>query len=348
MKSLLLSLALLSVSIHASEEAQIRNLENRVSALEQRKNGGGVILPSAGANLDDDVGISFDAELLIWKAHQTGMNFAQGVDVNFTTNQGPFLKPNFCFDPGVRLAAGIRPTHDDWQIDGIWTHFYTKAKKSYDNNQEAVTPLFETATSDSRSNAVSSVWRVNLNMIDLELSRACFLSKWMSLKPFIGVRNAWLHQKYNVSAALASSTLAESQMKSNLWGIGPIAGFDIKFGFGEGFYFFNNTSGSLLWGFFKNSQATVSQIGSSYTRYPRSMDVHTSTYNVDMSLGLGWDKRFDDNHYRISIRAAWEHHIFFNTNYFQSNARINTFEALDSVNGNFTTEGFTLAFRFDF
>lgn len=348
MKSLLLTLSLISLSLHASEEAQIRNLENRVSALEQRKSAGGVILPSAGANLDDDVGISLDAELLIWKAHQTGMNFAQGVVDNFVTSKSPYLKPNFCFDPGVRLAVGIRPTHDDWQIDGIWTHFYTKAKRSYDNAQTGLVALFETAPSLARANALSSVWRVNLNMIDVELSRACFMSKWMSIKPFIGVRNAWLYQKYNVSAALANALIAESQMKSKLWGIGPIAGFDIKFGFGEGFYFFNNTSGSLLWGFFKNSQASVAQSGSTYTRYPRSLDVHTSTYNVDMSLGLGWDKRFDDNHYRISIRAAWEHHIFFNTNYFQSNASLNTFEALDSVNGNFTTEGFTLAFRFDF
>lgn len=347
MKSILLSLSLISLSLHASEEAQIRNLENRVSALEQRKNGGGVILPSAGANLDDDVGLCFDAELLIWKAHQTGMNFAQGL-VSTTTNKSPFLKPNFSFDPGVRLQIGLRPNHDDWQIDAIWTHFYTKAKRSYENNQEGLLPLFETAPSIQASNALSSVWRVNLNMIDLELSRACFMSKWMSLKPFIGIRNAWLYQKYNVSAALAASTLAESQMRSNLWGIGPIAGFDIKFGMGEGFYFFNNTSGSLLWGLFKNSQASVAQTSSTTTRYPRSMDVHTSTFNLDMSLGLGWDKRFDDNHYRLSIRAAWEHHIFFNTNFFQSNASQANFVAFDSVNGNFTTEGFTLAFRFDF
>ncbi len=74
MKSLLFSLSLIAYSIHAADDAQVRNLENRVAALEQRKNGGGVILPSAGANLDDDVGLSLDGELLIWKAHQTGMN----------------------------------------------------------------------------------------------------------------------------------------------------------------------------------------------------------------------------------------------------------------------------------
>jgi Legionella pneumophila major outer membrane protein precursor len=343
MKSLVLSLSLIALSAHASDDAHIRNLENRVSALEQRKGSGGVILPSAGANLENDVGICFDAELLIWKAHQTGMNFAQNTVTGDTTSTNPYLKPNFRFDPGVRVQVGLRPTHDDWEIDAVWTHFYTKAKRNYENTQTELKPLFETSLGFLSSGSIYAVWRANLNLIDLELSRASYMSKWMSVKPYISIRNAWLHQKYNVTS-VPSSVVYESQMRSNLWCIGPRAGFELKFGMGEGVYFFNNTSGSLLWGFFKNSQATVD--GS--TTIPRNIDIHTSTYNVDMSLGLGWDKRFDDNQYRISIRGAWEHHIFFDTNFFQSNGFVDTYEAFDTPNGNFTTEGFTLAFRFDF
>lgn len=342
MKPLLFSLSLLAITLHA-DDARVRNLENRVSALEQRKNVGGVILPSAGANIDDDVGVSFDAELLIWKAHQTGMNFASGDLTNTMTN--PFLKPNFRFDPGVRASFGIRPEHDDWQLDAVWTYFYTKAKKNYEQPTNTLTPFF--MTNENPSGYISSVWRVNWNMIDLELSRASFMSKWMSLKPVIAIRNTWLYQKYNISSA-PSTTVYTSAMKSNLWAIGPKFGLEAKFGMGEGFYFFGNTAASLLWGFFKNSQATETQSGSSYTSIPRNIDIHTSTYNVDLALGLGWDKRFDDNHYRFSIRGAWEHHAFFNTNYFISDASLDTFKAFDTPYGNFTTEGFTLTLRFDF
>lgn len=345
MKSVLFS-SLIAVSMHAADSAQLRNLDNRVSALEQRKNGGGIILPSAGANLSDDVGLCLDAEFLLWKAHQTGMNFAQGFAAATSTN--PFAKPNFIFDPGVRILVGLRPNHDDWQIDASWTHFYTKASRQYDTASASLVPLFKIDDSSvDLTDAVSGVWRVNLNVIDLELGRASFLSKWLSLKPYLAIRNVWLHQKYSVTANLpASGLIEEAQMKSNLWGIGPRGGFEAKFGLGEGFYFFNNTSGSLLWGYFRNSQSNV-LLTAPYDNIRRNMDVHTSTFNVDMSLGLGWDRRFDDNHYRISFRGAWEHHLFVDTNFFDSSLE-NSFVAFDRPNGNFTTEGFTFAMRFDF
>lgn len=341
MKSLLFSLSLIAYSLHAADDAQVRNLENRVAALEQRKNGGGVILPSAGANLDDDVGLSLDGELLIWKAHQTGMNYGQGYNAN-STDTNPFLKPNFVFDPGVRLSGGLRPNHDDWQLDASWTFFYTKAKGHFDEASTSIVPLFQVVDYDSStnlSNSLNSVWRVNLNIIDLDLSRASFMSKWMSVKPYISIRNMWLHQKYNLNA-IVNSSYYNGNLRSNFWAIGPRAGFELKFGMGEGFYFFNNTSAALLWGYFKNSQDSNTA--------KREMYVHTSTYNVDMSLGLGWDRKIDDNHYRISLRGAWEHHIFFNTNFFQSSAHFDNFTAFDQANGNFTLEGFTFTVRFDF
>jgi len=354
MKSIFLSLSLISLSLSASEEAQLRNLENRVSALEQRKNGGSLILPSSGANLDDDVGISLDAELLIWKAHQTGMQFAQGVASGGVTSAAPFVKPDFHFDPGLRVDFGIRPIHDDWQIDFIWTTYYTKAKKNYDDSLVPVLPLFqqvlpESVIEDSLTSSVSAIWRVNYNTIDLELARHNFLSKWLAMKPYIAIRNVWLHQKYNVVAPFSQDgSVSEDAMKSNLWAIGPRAGFELRFALGEGFYLFNNTSASILWGFFDNSQNTSSREGASRTRYPRHIDIHTSTFNVDMSLGMGWDKKFDDNHYRFCLRAAWEHHVYFDTNYFQSNAMLATFEATDTPYGNFTIEGVTVSMRFDF
>lgn len=345
MKSLLLSLSFLTVSLQASyDDAHIRNLDNRVSALEQRKNGGGVILPSAGANIDDDVGLCIDAELLIWKAHQTGMNFAQqkvvqGLDY---TGANTFVKPNFHFDPGVRINVGLRPEHDDWQLDATWTSFFNKAKRSI-NAGNTYFPLFMAADNLSPSSSINAVWRANLNMIDLSLSRASFMSKWMSVKPYIAIRNIWLYQKFNVGAVITSQSY-ESRMKSDMWAIGPMGGFELKFGMGQGFYFFNNTSAALVWGLFKNNQRSV---GPSYS-VPRSLDVHTSTYNFNIALGLGWDKRFDDNHYRLSIRGSWEHLALFNTNYFMSYADPTIASAFDTPNGNYTVEGFTLAVRFDF
>lgn len=341
MKSLFLSL--IAMSLHAADDAQMRNLENRVSALEQRKNGGGIILPSAGANLDDDVGLSLDGELLIWKAHQTGMNYAQGTTGGATpTDTNPFLKPNFVFDPGVRLSAGLRPNHDDWQLDASWTFFYTKAKGRFDDSTVNMVPLFKinNPAPGSVAHDLSSTWRVNLNIIDLDLSRASFFSKWSSFRPYISIRNVWLHQKYNL-AAVVDTAYRAGNLRSNLWAIGPRVGCELKFGMGEGFYFFNNTSASLLWGYFKNNQDTVKVAN-------RGLYIHTSTYNFDTSLGLGWDRKIDDNHYRISIRGAWEHHIFFDTNYFMSSADLASFSSFDQPNGNFTTDGFTFTVRFDF
>ena len=263
------------------------------------------------------------------------MNYAHGGSAVASTD--PMKKINFRFDPGIRAQFGVRPKHDDWEFDAVWTHFYAKSSGS---TSDSVFPNFY-PPSATVSTSTSATWRLNMNVADLELSRATYISKWLSTRPYLSLRGAWIGQKYLINSnGVANSS---SDMQSYLYSVGPRGGFDLKFGLGQGLYVFNDSSAAMLWGYFKNTQNTLGA-----TSYYRNMNVHTTTFNVDMSLGLGWDRLVDEGHYRVSLRGSWDHSIYFDANYFASYPALATIDAFDTARGNLSLEGFTFAFRLDF
>ena len=171
LKQLSAAAVLATVAARADvSDAQVRNLENRVSALEQRKGASGMINPSGRPEVKDGADVFVTADLLVWQAHENGLGYvvkANGPNLTKSHTR----EPHFNWDPGFRVGFGINTPHDGWDLYANWTYYHTKARSNVSNGTEY--PVFANPTYIGGGTASSSnaKWKLNLNMLDVELGR---------------------------------------------------------------------------------------------------------------------------------------------------------------------------------
>ena len=281
-------------SLQANQtDAQIRNLENRVSALEQRKNANSMVNPSGRPQVRDGADLFINAEWLIWQAHENGLNYAVKTDSTLDDTAllyGSTIKDlHFDWDSGVRVGLGYNLPHDGWDVVATWTWFENKATGSASPStpKELLgTQTFPLGTDGNNAfQSANSTLRLHLNFIDLELGREFFVSKWVTLRPFIGLRNAWVRQKqttaYNTLVNPIFQTTQTGYLSKgscNYWGLGPMTGLNTQWGLGCGLSLFGNGSVSLLNGFFDTTNYQTRQ-------FPNN--VHQDAVTNDHSNRIG-------------------------------------------------------------
>ena len=151
--------------------------------------------------------------------------------------------------PGFRVGVGYTFAKKDfWDLMALWTHFKAESTITY-------------------------------NVYDLDLGRDYFISKAVSIRPFLGVRGATIDQRLN-----------------KFWGAGAHIGTSMQWHFTKEFSFLGTIGGSLLYGKFKQ------------------LDITTGAANLEAMLGFGWEKFFYQNRYRLSVKAGYEWSEWFSQN----------------------------------
>ena len=358
LKQLSAAAVFVTTAAHADvSDAQVRNLENRVSALEQRKGASGMINPSGRPEVKDGADIFLTADLLVWQAHENGLGYVIK-DNGSNLNKSHTREPHFNWDPGFRIGFGINTPHDGWDLYANWTYYHTKARSHVSNGTEYpvfANPAYVGGDTFTSSNAQ---WKLNLNMIDVELGREFFVSKWLTLRPFIGLRNAWVYQRMNVdynavTVAISPGPSAGSSyftdMKCQFWGMGVRPGLDTQWGVGSGFSFFGNTSLSLLYGFFHQTQDQSSVLSTTTTSYIGNQ--HSNRVGraiVETELGVRWEHMLAKDRLHFAVQLGWENLIFFGQNQFDRYVASLDPAMYVANQGDLTLQGYTLAFRLDF
>jgi hypothetical protein len=347
-------------------DAQMRNLENRVNALEQRKSANGMINPSGRPQVRDGFDVFVTGDWLIWQAHENGLGYV-------VKNKGTTL-PNlshssirdlhYDWDFGFRVGLGFNMPHDGWDIYANWTWFRDHAHGRQEaSSTSSLLPVwamedsFEPNTGATKSHAH---WKLWLNMVDLELGREFFVSKWMTLRPFVGLRTGWIHQKLDIDykhltvdgVLSATDDKYEVDMKNNYWGLGLKGGLNSQWGLGAGFSFYGNAAVSLLYGFFHlhHNEELVLLSGTSEEFIHNTQSFRVGRAISELALGLRWDTMFANDRCHFGIQGGWEHLMFFGQNQFQrflgqTSSNVGSFVANQ---GDLTIQGWTLAARLDF
>lgn len=234
---------------------------------------------------------------------------------------------------------------------------------------------------------IKAKWSILINSFDLELGRKYWLSRYCTMRPYVGVRGAWtktcfkLHSRRNFTpTVMVPATINrsyEDQFIDHQWGVGILAGFEPTFDLGCHFSIYGNFDASLIWGKSKDHKkmryaestrliGTILQIGSNF-----ASDT-TSHYNqhftmipiVDLGLGLRWERTWCGDRYRSTIDLGWEQHVWFNFNHRYitngSNTTLlvgsllttgqlaTTFQSFDVLNTNLYYGGGVLRLRLDF
>lgn len=349
------SMAMLTSVAHAAvDDMQVRNLENRVTALEQRRGANGMINPPARPVVKDGVDLWLQAEALYFHTSEDGL--AYGIKNSGRTGMdGRVKNVGYDWDWGFRLGAGYNLPHDGWDMLLNWTWLRTHEKK--DEGTDANQVIWQTVTNPSNGPATVTAShadghaRLHLNLLDFEMGREFFVSKWLTIRPFVGGRAAWLTRnfnfEYNLNTNAGGLTEAEGHNHNRFRGGGLRGGLGSQWGLGMGWSIFGDAAFSLILGTQRihahqetePNDVRVEHIHNSWT-IARPM--------MDLALGLRWDHLFYNDAYRIRFQLGWEQHTLWGFNK-DMNFVSGTAQGKYTFNqGDLNMHGISFQARFDF
>jgi hypothetical protein len=287
-------------------------------------------------------------EYAITGVNDRGTNVAQYMNVK----KGYIHEPDFAFKPGFKIGLGAQLPHDDWTLCGQ----YTWLQGGVQNNsftakewQGAITALDVVgptgAIGQMSVQSGSSSWKQSFNVVDLMLGKVLFASPYLSLKPSIGLKTAWIREKLQLNYATTAAQIdidevvaIEEMRKQTMWGIGSRFGLDGIWFFTKHWGIYGNFDATALWSDFHSRAKTdtVTEIVSDVFVTSTNLNTKRSSREVmgifEMSFGLTYKIWIEDRQYRFQAWLGWEEQIWMNFNHFVENPK----------SGNLSLQGVTL------
>ncbi len=355
--------ALTSFTHATTDSAQMRNLENRINALEQRKGANGMINPPGRPQVRDGVNLFFIGELLCWNAHENGLPVAvvnRGSSSNLSNSKAKTIHSDW--DLGLRVGIGYNTPHDGWDLDLTWVRLHTEGSEHiHSHSNRYVFPSrvhpSDLIASSSAAKKGHSHWKLHFNQLDLDLGREFFVSKWLTLRPHFGLRTDWIHQTWKSTFRNFSGTATPNKVKvsyrDHWWGIGLQGGLDTQWGLGCGWSLFANMAGGIIYGIhdldFKDKDSPAQLNTTTSGTFANLDNGYRIAHPVmDGMLGVRYDHMFCNDRFHLGLEIGWEHHIYFSQNQFPVFTSDDSRGTLVSNQGDLTFQGWTVAARFDF
>lgn len=323
----------------------------------------GEVLPNAGPCVACGMDVFVTADFIYWSVREDHLGFVASAPAPGTASVNPthtkVFQPDFKMRPGFKVALGMGFDHDGW--DSLIQYTWIQAR----NNKGSATPSSTSVLSDDfwgfgtdngTIDSVSINWQLHyFNVIDWELGRNFYVSRYLTLRPHFGLKGTWQKQFYLLSAnetdtsGLAPVVIGDSitdimNQKQFFWGVGIRAGLDTAWHFSRSFSAVGEIAFSGLYGQFENSSALSNfdnTQGFFLVNAVVSNNFHTIKPVVEWFLGLRWETYTCDNEYHFSLEAGWEEQFWGE----QNQLIISTSEG---KNGDLNFQGLTVKARFDF
>lgn len=311
------------------------------------------ITPSAGPRVVDGVNMFFTGDYIYWTAKEDNLEYASTGYTNnpaFSVSSGQSKSPKSHYETGFKAGFGFNFGHDSWDSLLNYTWFQSNHNKSsieadYD---DGLTPSFIpyiTLELSDFFNSAHSNWGFHFNNIDWELGRNCYISKYLSLRPFVGLKGSWQKQTFNNQYQGEVSDKAftyHNNNKSSFWGVGIRSGLNTSWHLSESWSLFGDLALSALWSSFDIHRNDSYEISHDMA-YPVKEKGNTNTLSPVLELGLGVRKDvwFFQDHLHVSVQAGWEEQVWWNQNRLSLDLGL-------ARGGNLYLQGLTARIRFDF
>jgi hypothetical protein len=300
-----------------------------------------VPLTTAAPCLECAYNIKVMGELLWWKSSQSGREFAL-VGLSGTGHRKILTLP-YDWDPGFRIGIGYDFPTDRWDLQLLWTEFYNFGSKTTRKINQ-ILPLDTALGTTTFYSFTKSEVRSRLNLVDLQLGREYFVSDWVALHPFAGIRAQWIMQKQQVGFSFNNMAPGvSSRIFSWHRGIGLRAGLDSDWKLGSDFSLFGNVALSLIYG-------SMQVDGQYYSDHFTTKTFGMGTYEIqdmtivpdgDLGIGLRWEYIYCKRLY-LALEVAYELHFF------SDQWRWHNYATPFSGGNTLCTEGFTFGGRVEF
>ncbi len=323
----------------------------------------GLINPPSRFQVRDGCNMFLTADFLWWSANTDGLYYAQSNFGTPTTSNPPAGEVDFSghmqrvkeeWGPGFRVGFGGNMPYDEWDIYLNWTWFHSDPKDSAKETSHG--PLLvlwghpdinSPAANANLASHAHARWDMTINVIDLEMGRAFWVGKHLSVHPFFAIRGAWIDQQFKVKYHYISSPHLEGRIKaeSDFEGVGPRAGLDARFSLYNGWSIYGLVSAALMYG----SLETDFRERENNSRIAHTDDsFHRGISTVQMGLGIRWDAFFHRHRYHVGVTVGWEQNIWYGVTQFNHYLGQLQNGTLVQNNGDLTLQGGTLSARFDF
>jgi hypothetical protein len=293
------------------------------------------------------------ADFLAWLAsEEVASIWADIISVGDNTSSWGVPGFNFKWNYGFRVGLGYNLAYDQWDTTLYWTWFRTDAKHTLSSNSQiSLQPEFFAAfLSGDIPRSMSAKWSLLFNMFDWELGRSYWISKGVSLRPFLGIKGGWINQSIHaeyydliIHPSLPAHNFGNEHLKNNFWGIGPLGGINCKwrtFNFESHFFnLFGDFSAAAMWGSWACSDVYKNTLSKT-----SSVNTKNSTLGALMFrgfIGMGWDADFNAGKSHFAAKLGYEMQLWLNQ------LRIATFQ-LQRLRDDLTLQGITLHCQFDF
>lgn len=261
-------------------------------------------------DLQCDWGMFFTADFLYWYARETNIDYSysrtffnQPTSIADVRQYGFPTKHHYVkseWKPGFRVGLGMNMECDGWDLYANYTWFHNHSHSravgvtllasapdaAFEVN--GLTDVVQPWASQFNENpaqplafpSITGKWSLIFNQIDLELGRKYWVSKCMTLRPYLGLRGAWNHTNFTVIGQTVDPTtftafdpntgitqtqgnfvaVNNNRFKNEFWGVGLLGGLQPEFMLGDwcgcgNFSIYGNFEGSLIWGDLKARNA---------------------------------------------------------------------------------------------
>ncbi len=236
------------------------------------------------------------------------------------------LNTKFDWDPGCRVALGYK-FHDRMDMVAQFTYIHghgsDSATATTNTNVNADnTEIFPFNGFGSLALGVSSLFNSNLYIGDLELGRHFFTTCWLDLRPFIGLRGFYYHQKqtfFNTQEniffiAIPTITDTITRILDFRKGAGIRLGLDTLWGLKYGISVYANWAASILgiWSKTINDRKPLSPAPPETTIIVTETPFGALSGISELSLGFQYNAYFSCNRYHLGINAGYEFISFLN------------------------------------
>lgn len=298
------------------------------------------VLCDAGPKVCMGSDLYFTGSFIFWWPHQEGTEYAMS-GIGTDPNKGDTHDVDYGGKPGFKVGLGYAPPHDGWDLYAFftWLHASGDDATSADNLSTLVSTFNPTLT------GANVDWELKFNTLDLELARNFFVSRYLKIRPFAGVKGTWQDQDYTVNYLTDNVAFGPRRIRidQDYWGFGIRGGMNSAWHFTNMCSLFGNFAISALWsGYDVDRKDSEFPLGVENIDVETKNNFHTVSPVLELAFGFRFETWFYHEEYHIALDLGWEEQVWWGHN------RYITLSQPQHNGGDLTFHGITFTTRFDF
>ncbi|MBS0653665.1 MAG: hypothetical protein JSR39_09125 [Verrucomicrobia bacterium] len=338
-------------SLSADEDlnSRVTILESQMSEVSMKSPFGNFGAKTASASpLIHGHDVFVSADFLYWNLQEGGTDYAYSSPNSATIFplKGKRKHLEFDWDPGFRVGIGGVFAHDRWDALLNFTWFQTSNSDSAEaDDDDRLFSLLASYPSGLKNAKLS--WKVHFYALDFELGRNYFVSRYLSLRPFFGLKAAVIdqHRHTRYTDRMLSDVHIRTRGKCDFWGIGPWTGINGNWHFWRNFSFFGRVAGAIMWGDFDvHEKQTVTN---QPVWFDYDIDKDRIVPMVQFQLGFCWETNLSHDRYHLAFNLSYENQYWWQQNQFPYYPGP-TVPKLNPINEDISLQGLTFDVRVDF